>query len=152
MLKRLSVVMCVITCAFSTIVFAQDDDQYYQLDPKPYDPAVDAKMKHNHSVMQEIVKSYGFDYADGIYMANVRELHNDALNVHNMEWIVDKALKFIEQEKDNPFFLYFSTTLHHGPVPWGGKNGEYWSSFDADPKITGEGVVDTTWDFMLSMQ
>ncbi len=41
MLMRLSVVMCVITCAFSALVFAQDDDQYYQLDPKPYDPAID---------------------------------------------------------------------------------------------------------------
>ncbi len=36
--------------------------------------------------------------------------------------------------------------------PGGGENGEYWSSFDADPKITGEGVVDTTWDFMPSRQ
>ncbi|MFC2116367.1 sulfatase-like hydrolase/transferase [Bacteroidota bacterium] len=126
--------------------------QTYSTTADPYDPAVDAKMKDNHSVMQEIVKSYGFDYADGIYMANVKELNNDALNVHNMEWTVDKALKFIEEEKDNPFFLYFSTTLHHGPVPWGKKDGKYWSSFDADPKITGEGVVDTTWDFMPGRQ
>jgi len=99
-------------------------------------------------VMQDLVKSYGFDYADGIYMANVKELNNDALNVHNLEWTVDKALKFMEAEKDNPFFLFFSTTLHHGPVPWGRKDGEYWSSFHADPKLTGEGMVDTTWDFM----
>ena len=60
--------------------------------------------------------------------------------------------KFIEQEKDNPFFLFFNTTLHHGPVPWGKKDGKYWSSFDADPKLTGEGVVDTIWDFMPSRQ
>ena len=126
--------------------------QSYSQTANPYDPAVDAKMKHNHSVMQEIVRSYGFNYADGIYMANVRELYNDALNVHNMEWTVDKALKFIEAEKENSFFLYFSTTLHHGPVPWGKKDGEYWSSFHADPKITGEGVVDTTWNFMPGRQ
>ncbi|MCK4921515.1 MAG: sulfatase-like hydrolase/transferase [Bacteroidales bacterium] len=126
--------------------------QTYSLTADPYDPVVDASMKHNHSVMQEIVKSYGFDYADGIYMSNVKELKNDALNVHNMEWTVDKALKFIEEEKDNPFFLYFSTTLHHGPVPWGIKDGEYWSSFDADPKLTGEGVVNTPWDFMPTRQ
>ena len=92
--------------------------QTYAQTEDPYDPLVNAKMKHNHDVMQELVKSYGFDYADGLYMANVKELNNDALNVHNLEWTVDKARKFIEQEKDNPFFLYFSTTLHHGPVPW----------------------------------
>lgn len=124
--------------------YAQGDD--------PYDPVVDAKMKHNHDVYQSIVRSYGFDYADGIYMANVKELRNDALNVHNLEWTVDKARKFIEQEKDRPFFLFFNTTLHHGPVPWGRRDGEYWSSFDADPKLTGEGVVDTPWDFMPGRQ
>jgi len=126
--------------------------QSYGQTDDPYDPVVSEKMKHNHDIMQEIVRSYGFDYADGIYMANVKELNNDALNVHNLEWTVDKALKFIDQEKDNPFFLYFSTTLHHGPVPWGQKDGKYWSSLDADPKITGEGVVDTTWDFMPTRQ
>jgi arylsulfatase A-like enzyme len=124
--------------------YAQGDD--------PYDPAVDAKMKHNHDVYQSIVRSYGFDYADGIYMANVKELRNDALNIHNLEWTVDKARTFIEQEKDHPFFLFFNTTLHHGPVPWARTDGVYWSSFDADPKLTGEGVIETPWDFMPSRQ
>jgi len=124
--------------------YAQGDD--------PYNPAIDAKMKHNHNVYQSIVRSYGFDYADGIYMGNVKELRNDALNIHNLEWTVDKARKFIEQEKDNPFFLFFNTTLHHGPAPWDVRDGKYWSSFDADPKLTGEGVIDTLWDFMPSRQ
>ncbi|MEX0988371.1 MAG: sulfatase-like hydrolase/transferase [Bacteroidales bacterium] len=126
--------------------------QTYSQTADPYDPEVSAKMRYNHSVYQSIVRSYGFDYADGIYMGNVKELHNDALNVHNLEWTVDKARKFIEQEKDNPFFLLFATTLHHGPVPWANKDGEYWSSFDADPKLTGEGYIDTTWDFMPTRQ
>lgn len=126
--------------------------QSYDQTADPYNPAVSAKMKHNHDVYQQIVRSYGFDYADGIYMANVKELNNDALNVHNLEWTVDKARKFIEQEQDNPFFLFFSTTLHHGPVPWANNGGVYWSSFDADPKLTGEGYIDTTWDFMPSRQ
>ena len=130
--------------SFGLQTYAQGDD--------PYNPAVDAKMKHNHDIYQSIVRSYGFDYADGIYMANVKELRNDALNIHNLEWTVEKARNFIEQEKDNPFFLYFSTTLHHGPVPWARRDGEYWSSFDADPKLTGEGVIDTIWDFMPSRQ
>jgi len=126
--------------------------QSYGLSDDPYDPAVSAKMKHNHEVYQSIVRSYGFDYADGIYMANVKELRNDALNIHNLEWTVDKARNFIEQEQDQPFFLLFSTTLHHGPVPWARRDGKYWSSFDADPQLTGEGYVDTPWDFMPSRQ
>jgi hypothetical protein len=65
---------------------------------------------------------------------------------------VDKSRKFIEQEKDNPFFLFFSTTLHLGPVPWAIKDVEYWSSFDADPRLTGEGYIDTVWNFMPTRQ
>ena len=126
--------------------------QEYSQDADPYDPAVDAKMKYNHEVYQQIVRSYGFDYADAIYMGNVKELWNDALNIHNLEWTVDKARTFIEQEQDNPFFLLFSTTLHHGPVPWANNNGNYWSSFDADPHLTGEGVVEKPWDFMPERQ
>jgi arylsulfatase A-like enzyme len=95
--------------------------QTYAQDADPYDPAVDAKMKHNHEVYQSIVRSYGFDYADGIYMANVKELRNDALNIHNLEWTVDKARRFIEQEKDHPFFSIsvrpFTTVLFHGRGP-----------------------------------
>jgi len=126
--------------------------QSYEQSDDPYDPAVSAKMKFNHDIYQSIVRSYGFDYADGIYMANVKELQNDALNIHNLEWTVDKARRFIEQEKDHPFFLYFSTTLHHGPVPWARNDGTYWSSFDADPRLTGEGFIDTMWDFMPTRQ
>ena len=41
---------------------------------------------------------------------------NDALNVHNQEWITKGALDFIEENHDERFFLYMAPTINHGPV------------------------------------
>ena len=40
-----------------------------------------------------------------------------AVEVHNMEWVVDGALRFIDKanKSEKPFFLYFATTIAHGP-------------------------------------
>ena len=36
------------------------------------------------------------------------------MRVHNLEWITEGAIKFIKQERENPFFLYMAITLPHG--------------------------------------
>jgi len=117
----------------------------YPQDADPSDPTVNAKMQRNHRRWCEAMMPHGFDYVDGYYCANLRELRNDALNVHNLDWTVDKALTFMEQSKNDPFFLFFSTTLHHGPAPWANK-----FSMDADPRMTGEGFVKEGFDVLPS--
>jgi len=117
----------------------------YPSDADPRDPLVNGKMRRNHMRWCEQIKQYGFDFADGVYGANLRELKCDALNVHNLDWTVSKAFKFLEEPMDEPFFLYFSTTLHHGPAPWANK-----FSLDADPRMTGEGFVAEGFDVMSS--
>ncbi len=108
------------------------------------DPEVSAKLKHNHEVWKELIKSYGFDYADGIYPANTREYWCEAINNHNLDWTVSKAMDFLDSNEDEqPFFLYFSTTLHHGPAPWNNK-----FSLDADPKFTPEGYFPEGFDVL----
>ena len=121
--------------------------EFYAKDADPKDPEVSAKMRRNHRKWCEAMKPYGFDYVDGYYAANLRELFNDSLNVHNLDWTVDKALTFIEESKDDPFFLFFSTTLHHGPAPW---NNSF--SMDADPRMTGEGFVEEGFDALPSRE
>ncbi|VGO23573.1 sulfatase family protein [Pontiella sulfatireligans] len=118
----------------------------YPRDADPsVDPEVNGKMQRNHQKWCEVMMPYGFDYVDGYYCANLRELRSDALFVHNLDWSVSKAFKFIDQSKDEPFFLYFSTTLHHGPGPWMNK-----FSLDADPRMTGEGFVKEGFDVLPS--
>ncbi|QHI69710.1 sulfatase family protein [Tichowtungia aerotolerans] len=118
----------------------------YPQDAEPRDPEISAKLKHNHEAWCEAIKAYGFDYVDGVYGANPRELYCKALWGHNLEWTVSKALTFLEESKDEPFFLYFATTLQHGPDPRLPKFG-----LGMDPRITPEGFLeDAEFDFMPS--
>jgi arylsulfatase A-like enzyme len=87
---------------------------------KTADPAtnatVNAAMKHNHRVVCQMMREHGFDYVDGFYHANLKELYSDKLNVHNQEWITSRALRFIEENHNERFFLYMAPTINHGPV------------------------------------
>ena len=108
----------------------------YRQNADPKDPDVIGKMQRNHQKWCNAMKEHGFDFVDGFYAANLKEIKCDAFNVHNLDWTIAKAFKFLEENKDNPFFLFFSTTLHHGPAPWVNK-----FTLDADPRLTGEGFV-----------
>ncbi len=116
--------------------------EIYEQGADPNKKEVSVKMAHNHQIWVERIKEFGFDYANGIYAANLKELNNDSLNVHNVEWKNKAALEFIEQSGDEPFFLYYSETVPHGPAPWIKKSGNYVYGLDANPRFTGEGLVD----------
>ncbi|PQB07708.1 hypothetical protein BST83_11475 [Polaribacter filamentus] len=122
----------------------------YEQDADPKDPEINAAMKHNHNFWAGQIKKYGFDYANGVYAANLRELYNDSLNVHNIEWKNKAALEFIDNFSDEPFFLYYSEMVPHGPAPWIKKNGKYLYSLDANPKMTGAGYLDMKFENMPS--
>ncbi|MFR9524294.1 MAG: sulfatase-like hydrolase/transferase [Rikenellaceae bacterium] len=89
----------------------------YAQDASPSDPEVQEALLHNHQWYAEQIKAQGFDYTDNIYWANLREIYCDQLNYHNIDWSVKGAIDFMDQAEGKPFFLYFSTTLHHGPEP-----------------------------------
>jgi len=126
--------------------------------PKDSDPRIDKetneKMKFNHNQWRKKIKKFGFDYVNGIYAANLRELFNDDLNSHNVEWTMDAAMKFIDQQagKQAPFFLYVATTYPHGPAPERKVDGKYTNSLDNDIQLTGEGVVDKPFNVMPSRE
>lgn len=87
---------------------------------KTVDPAVNSTvngaMQHNHRVACQMMREHGFDYVDAFYHANLKELYSDKLNVHNQEWITSRALRFIDENRTNRFFLYMAPTINHGPV------------------------------------
>ncbi|MFT4520087.1 MAG: arylsulfatase A-like enzyme [Halioglobus sp.] len=84
----------------------------------PRAPEVADALRHNFNHWKEKVASQGFDYVDGVYVANLQELNNEELNVHNVEWTTRAALNFVKSSDDTPFFLYYATTVPHGPSPW----------------------------------
>jgi len=128
--------------------WAKNGLETYSQDADPNLREVSDKMAGNHKFWVNRIKEFGFDYANGIYAANLLELNNDSLNVHNVEWKNKAALEFIDQSGDEPFFLYYSETIPHGPAPWIRKKGKYIYGLDANPKFAGEGLVDGLYEEM----
>jgi len=108
--------------------------QQVPADSDPADPDVAEILRQNQERLAEDVKQCGFDYAASLYVGNLPSNPCAALRQHNMEWITKGALDFVEQSKDRPFYLYFSTTLLHGPSPL--------KSLQSDPRITEAGLLD----------
>ncbi|UCD29591.1 MAG: sulfatase-like hydrolase/transferase [Planctomycetota bacterium] len=107
----------------------------YPPDADPYHPEMAKKLRFNQKQLCKFIKKQaGFDYVASAYIANSKELHCRALDVHNPEWVIKSAVDFIEHNRKKPFFLYVAPTLHHGPHPS--------RSLDVDPRLTGEGIVD----------
>jgi arylsulfatase A-like enzyme len=104
-------------------------------DPKS-DPITNAKMRHNHRVLCQRMRAFGFDYVNSYYKANLKELYNDSCDVHNQEWITKGALDFIEENHGERFFLYMAPTINHGPV-----RNDLSKTLKADPCYTGAGYL-----------
>jgi arylsulfatase A-like enzyme len=87
-------------------------------DYPPYSPETMAWLTNNYNIAQDYIKSCGYDYAESIYLKNPVNLP-PGLQVHNMDWIAKGGVDFIEEcatsYAEQPFFLYFATTLTHAP-------------------------------------
>jgi arylsulfatase A-like enzyme len=101
----------------------------------PNDPEISEKLIANEDIIRQAFKSAGFDYAEHINNRNPDGNGPKAYAVHNLDWHTEAALNFIDQNKENPFFLYFATTIPHGP-------GSRDRSWGADRRITPYGLLD----------
>ena len=108
------------------------------------DPRVKECMKENYAMLKDSIKSRsGLGEVASLYPNNLHALGiPEKLQHHNMEWVTQGALDFIEGNKDNPFFLYLPTTIPHVPSPV--------KSMKADPRITPKGMLDTVPDVQPS--
>ncbi|NQU23533.1 MAG: sulfatase-like hydrolase/transferase [Candidatus Nealsonbacteria bacterium] len=101
----------------------------------PTDPAVHARLRADQKSLCDAMGRGGFDYAAAIYHNNPDGNGPRDLAVHNLDWIAQAGLTFIEESKDGPFFLYFAATVPHGP-------GDAARSWNADPRATAAGFLD----------
>jgi arylsulfatase A-like enzyme len=122
----------------------------YSPDALPNDPSVSSAMAFNHDKWSDRMKAYGFDYVNAFYPANLLELKNTALNVHNVEYKNKAVLDFIESSGTDPFFIYYSETIPHGPAPYNKTNGLYIRGLDSDVSITSKGVVNQDYSYLPS--
>ena len=105
----------------------------YFADPK--DPEIRQKVEDNYERVHRAVLGAGFDYAGGLYHNNPRFIGLQDLAVQNLDWITEAGIEFIDLHRENPFFLYFATTVPHGPT-------EADRSWNADPRVTARGILD----------
>ncbi|NME72079.1 sulfatase family protein [Flammeovirga aprica] len=130
--------------------YSENGFEEYEKTDDIKDPEVTKAMAHNHKKWTEMIKQRGFDYANAVYGGNLLELHSKSANVHNIEWTTSAALEFISESSDQqePFFLYYATTVPHGPEPWRKVKDKYQFGLDADPNVTGEGYIEKDYSFM----
>jgi len=105
----------------------------YSADPTT--PRARMVLAENSKKIEAAMKACGFDYAASIYNNNPDGNGPLALAVHNLDWIVKGGLDFIDRNKDKPFFLYFASTIPHGPL----SKERSWA---ADTRITAHGILD----------
>jgi len=110
------------------------------LDPK----SLEGKqcIQANYNVMVDTVRTLsGFDVVDRLYANNLHALAlPKELQHHNMEWVLEGALDFIDQNHNDPFFLYMATTIPHGPPPLASMNASSFittSGYLQNPPETG---------------
>ncbi len=94
-------------------------------------------LKANHDHVCQGIREVGFDYVDRVYHNNPDFLGLFEVAVHNMDWITEGGINFIEKyhDRDEPMFLYFATTLPHGPT-------EAKRAWNADPLLSAVGYLD----------
>ncbi|WP_089355470.1 sulfatase-like hydrolase/transferase [Ekhidna lutea] len=112
-------------------------------DANPSDSAVLSQLAFNYSELQNSIMSYGFDEVGAAYKANLGALNPKNLRNHNVEWISKEGIEFIDRNKDSPFFLYYSSTVPHGPDPY--------KSLIRDRFITALGISNSIPSFVPMM-
>lgn len=100
----------------------------------PRTPANVRKLEYNYKRNQAAIRRIGFDYAESVYFDNPHFIGLGKLAVQNMDWIAEAGVNFVDRYHDQPFFLYFATTIPHGPT-------EPEDSWKADPLITARGYL-----------
>ncbi len=115
----------------------------YRADPN--DPEIKKQVEYNYNRTISAILKNGFDYARGIYHNNPNFIGLGKLAVQNMDWIAAAGLDFIDKNHDDPFFLYFATTIPHQPA-------EPERSWNASPLITAMGFLEEAPEVLPARQ
>ncbi len=123
------------------VIEARGIYQFPDYNADPLDPEIRAKVEDNYRIDRDAVLACGFDYAGALIHNNPTWTGLAKLAVHNLDWITQAGLEFIDQNHDRPFFLYFATTVPHGPTDAN-------HSWNADPRITARGILEEAPDVL----
>ncbi len=114
-------------------------------DADPDDPQIAKRIdEHYQRAVQYLTREIGFDVADRVYLKNKEGLGlPKELRHHNLEWIIEGAVDFINQSAtfNAPFFLYAPLTVPHSQFE--AIYGEFKGS---NPLATPAGLLETIPD------
>ncbi len=113
-------------------------------DADPSDPVVLERLRNYHDKTADVIRRCGFDYANGVVENLDYVNYGKALDYHNLDYTVDIAQKFMRSVKGKPWFLWFSTTLMHGPFKE--------RLFPSDPLVTPLGKLEQPLSVMPSRE
>ena len=117
--------------------------KFSNYDASAQDPIIKKQLIDNHTKICNSIKEVGFDFVDRIYHNNPPYIGLKEVGVHNMDWLAEGGIEFINQNKNNSFFLYFATTIPHGPT-------EEKRSWNANPLLSAIGYLDNPPDVLPS--
>lgn len=123
------------------VIAADGLEGFTDFNADPMNPDIAKRIEDNYLKVEESILNCGFDYTGGIYHNNPNFIGVSELAVQNLDWITQAGVEFIDQNQGNPFFLYYATTVPHGPT-------EPERSWNADPKITAGGFLDEAPEVM----
>lgn len=103
-------------------------------DADPNDAAVKSELARRAKMVKDAYHRAGFQYAERLYQNNPDGNGIRKLAVHNLDWVTEGALEFIDQNADQPFLLWYATTVPHGPK-------EAKRSWNADRRVTADGIL-----------
>ncbi len=121
------------------VVEAHGLRSFKNFDASATDPKNVSILKANHDHVCQAMREIGFDYADRVYHNNPDFLGLHEVAVQNMDWITEGGVDFLKGKRNNPFFLYFATTVPHGP-------SKAPRSWNANPLISPVGYLDKAPD------
>ncbi|MFB6295475.1 MAG: sulfatase [Halobacteriales archaeon] len=124
-----------------------DGEEFEPVDPDadPTDPEVEARLERNYQTVVDIVESCGFDEARSVYEGNVNGMElPEEFKHQNQDWVTRGAVEFIEDNHEDPFFLFMAPTLTHSP------RGE--SQLRSDPRATPRGYLEEAPDVQPSRE
>lgn len=86
----------------------------------PADPAVVRQIADWYEKSVEYLKThFDWDYVGALYTSNPTYLglpKSLMPTQDNLEWTTDAALRFLDESKNRPFFLYYAMTAPHGTL------------------------------------
>jgi arylsulfatase A len=123
------------------VIAAEGLEGFPDFNADPRDLEIAKKIKDNYLKVEKSILNCGFDFTGGIYHNNPNFIGVSELAVQNLDWITQAGVEFIDENHDNQFFLYYATTVPHGPT-------EPERSWNADPTITAEGFLEEAPEVM----